>query len=171
MEPTRLDLLVIEDDKDDYYLLTEILKDISSMQFDISWISAYKSIDSINNKEYDVIISDYLLGEKTGLEVIEDLISNNYNAPVILLTGRGDHDIDVKASEAGAVAYLTKGNLTADVLERSIRYAIKNRQILKKLIRIEIEAIKHELGFITGESSTDIQRLEDVINRVSRGLE
>ena len=39
--------------------------------------------------------------------------------PIILLTGQGDHEIDVAAMKAGAADYLVKGDITASTLERS----------------------------------------------------
>jgi CheY-like chemotaxis protein len=48
--------------------------------------------------------------------------------PVILLTGMGEHEVDLAAMRAGAADYLVKGQLQADRLERSIRYAIERNR-------------------------------------------
>jgi PAS domain S-box-containing protein len=44
---------------------------------------------------------------------------------MIMLTGRGSHDVDVEAMKAGASDYLVKGKVDPDQLERSIRYALE----------------------------------------------
>ena len=43
---------------------------------------------------------------------------------MILLTGRGDHETDIAAMQAGAAEYLTKGQIDGPLLERAIRHAI-----------------------------------------------
>ena len=59
--------------------------------------------------------------------------------PMILLTGQGDRDVDVEATRAGALDYLVKGRIDADVLERSIRYAIERNRVERRLENIVIE--------------------------------
>ena len=54
---------------------------------------------------------------------------------MILLTGQGDHEVDVEAMKAGAADYLVKGQLNADTLERAIRYAIEGAQAEENLRR------------------------------------
>ena len=48
--------------------------------------------------------------------------------PIILLTGSGQHHVDLEAMEAGASDYLVKAQLQAHSLERSIRYAIQRKR-------------------------------------------
>src|ERR1700759_998348 len=49
-------------------------------------------------------------------------------APVIMLTGQPTQDIDLEATALGATDFLSKRGLTADELERSIRYAISHQK-------------------------------------------
>ena len=66
---------------------------------------------------------------------IKELKEKGFSAPIIILTGQGDHDIDVLAMREGAADYLEKATLSSDHLERSIRYAIdrsRNIQALKE---------------------------------------
>jgi two-component system cell cycle sensor histidine kinase/response regulator CckA len=54
---------------------------------------------------------------------------------MILLTGQGDHEIDLEAMKAGAADYLIKGQLSANTLERAIRYAIEGKRAEERLRR------------------------------------
>src|SRR5437016_13426824 len=49
-------------------------------------------------------------------------------APIILLTGQGNRQVDLQAMEAGAAEYLIKGELTPPLLERTVRYAIERKR-------------------------------------------
>ena len=50
-----------------------------------------------------------------------------------MLTGQGDHEIDVEAMRAGALDYLVKGRFDSDLLERSIRYAVERSRVERRL--------------------------------------
>jgi signal transduction histidine kinase len=80
---------------------------------------------------------DYFLGERNGIELIEELIRNGFREPIIILTGQGDFNLDLLVMERGAVDYLDKNNLEPVQLERSIRYAIRNSEILNDLKQSE----------------------------------
>ena len=54
---------------------------------------------------------------------------------MILLTGQGDHEIDIEAMKAGASEYLIKGQLNPDMLERAMRYAIAGKRAEQNLRR------------------------------------
>ena len=56
--------------------------------------------------------------------------------PMILLTGMGTYELDMEAMRVGAVDYLSKSELNAGLLERTIRYAIERKQTEQSLIQI-----------------------------------
>jgi signal transduction histidine kinase len=76
---------------------------------------------------YDVCLVDYRLGADSGLSLIEKAVAKGFTGPIILLTGRGDHDVDVKAMRAGAADYLVKDQITPQLLERVIRHSIERK--------------------------------------------
>ncbi len=53
--------------------------------------------------------------------------------PIIMLTGVGDDEIDMAAMSAGVADYLVKGRFDAQILERTIRYAIEHKRSQLKL--------------------------------------
>src|SRR3989344_5385339 len=72
-------------------------------------------------------------GKKSGLELLKDAIAAGLAAPVIMLTGYGDREVDLLAMQSGAADYLVKDELTAPLLERSIRYAIQHAETMATL--------------------------------------
>lgn len=58
--------------------------------------------------EYDVIISDVMMPEMSGIDMLRQLRRNGNSTPVILLTALGQTDEKVEGFEAGADDYLTK---------------------------------------------------------------
>ncbi|MFB0947771.1 MAG: response regulator, partial [Spirosomataceae bacterium] len=129
-----INVLLVDDDEDDYFLTSEYFEDINNISFNIEWKSNYESAaKAISENEYDLFIFDYLLGAKTAFDLIEIINEKKLDSPTILLTGVGDTNVDYEAADLGVYDYLVKSNLTADVLERSIRYSLKQAETLRAL--------------------------------------
>lgn len=137
---SKIRVLVVEDDEDDYILTTSLLSEIYSTGVAPQWVRTYEeAIERIGSDDYDVCLLDYRLGPHDGLDVLREARERGVDAPLILLTGQGDIEVDLQAMKAGASDYLVKGQTTAADLERSIRYAIQQRQIARERIRHVLE--------------------------------
>ena len=134
MEVTRV--LLIDDDEDDYLLLVDYLQDIKHRIFEVEWASSYKQglkrLQESSN-DFDICLMDFLLGEKTGLDLLQQIDAAKCPVPIILLTGKGDGQVDIKAMRLGATDYLVKSSVNAEQLERSTRYAIERAMHSKAL--------------------------------------
>ena len=127
-------ILLVDDDEDDYLLTRELLSEGSDNRFELEWLSTYESAkEAIGVRSYDLLLVDYRLGEKSGLDLLRDAISSGCKSPIILLTGQGDHDVDSQAMSLGAADYLVKGQITPALLERSLRHAIERSQATEAL--------------------------------------
>ncbi len=125
-------ILMIDDDEDDFYLVSQLLQDISPGQYQLDWAPTYsKAVEEIDRKVHDIYLADYRLGPYTGIDILHHFQQLEYKAPVIMLTGKGDYTIDKEAMQAGASDYLVKGEISADLLERSIRYALDEARHLR----------------------------------------
>src|SRR5579859_221469 len=130
--PTRI--LIVEDDEDDFLIIEACIKDIPDKGFHIDWCYDYnEALHRISQGAYDLYFVDYLLGAKTGLELLRDAIALGCEEPLVLLTGIGNRDLDVQAMTIGAVDYLVKSEINTEKLERSIRYALERSAYIKAL--------------------------------------
>ena len=129
-----LSVLVVEDDEDDFILICDYFKNISAWKFDIKWIQRYNdAIEELCNNQYTICFCDYRLGAKNGVELIRDVLAKSTATPIILLTGKGNYNIDIEATKAGAFDYLIKSDLDEDKLERTIRYTLERFNNLQKI--------------------------------------
>lgn len=136
VQPGTIRVLLIEDDADDYILTRDLLAEVEGTGFRLDWEASYEGgLEAIARAEHDVYLLDYGLGARTGLELLREAVQTGSRAPLILLTGLGDRDVDVEAMRAGAADFLTKGRIDSAVLERSIRYAIERKQMHEELER------------------------------------
>jgi diguanylate cyclase (GGDEF)-like protein len=130
-------VLLVEDDEDDYIITRDLLSEIAEKHYELEWVSSYDpALESMQENKCDVYLLDYRLGEHTGLDLLQEAIENGCTAPIILLTGQGDHQVDVEAMKAGASDYLIKGRINADSLERSIRYSIERKKSEKRILQL-----------------------------------
>jgi diguanylate cyclase (GGDEF)-like protein/PAS domain S-box-containing protein len=134
MNNDSIKVLLVEDDEDDWVITRDLFAQIQGITFELDWVTTYEAaIAKMAQLVHDVYLVDYRVGGHTGLEILEASLHNNYQVPVILLTGQGDHETDLLAMRAGAADYLVKGRIDATLLERSIRYSIERFRALKQL--------------------------------------
>lgn len=120
-----LNILLVEDDPDDFVLARDMFAEIGANRFKIDWARSYQEgREWIVRRAHDIYLIDFRLGAENGLDLLREAIEMGCRQPLILLTGQGDRDIDLQAMELGAADYLVKGHIETPVLERSIRYAV-----------------------------------------------
>ena len=130
--PVRI--LLIDDDEDSFIITRARLSEIPDETFELFWIPAYEAaLEAIRRQEHDVYLLDYQLGARDGLELLREAIAGGCTAPIIMLTGQADHEVDLRAMKAGAADYLVKDELNTNRLERTIRYAVERQRLLSAL--------------------------------------
>ncbi len=140
MYKEKLDILVIEDDEDDFILTKALLAEADSFEFKVEWASNYDDgLNKICEFRHDIYLIDFRLGPKTGVDLIKEAISKECSNPMILLTGQDSKETDNEAMNQGAADYLIKGALQSQLLERSIRYALSRYKTLKQLHDKEVK--------------------------------
>jgi PAS domain S-box-containing protein len=134
MNNSLLKVLLVDDDEDDYILTRDWFSEFQVTGCELEWVDNYQvARNSMANNQFDVYLVDYRLGMHNGLELLREAVAVGCSSPIILLTGQGDREIDLEAIQAGAADYLEKSQLTAPLLERSIRYAIERRRAEQKI--------------------------------------
>ena len=149
-----LRLLLVEDDEDDYILTRELLSEARATRFEVDWVRDWDAaVEALTRREgepYAACLVDYRLGQRDGVELIREVNEREAEGgrgsrtPMVLLTGQGDHETDLAAMAAGASDFLHKTELTAQGLERSIRYAIQLRRAEEGRLRLLAEQAARE---------------------------
>ena len=105
------------------------------------------ALAAARSEAFDCILLDYHLPGTDGLELLRELRNSGVSLPVVALTGQGDEEVAVALMKAGAADYLNKNALTAERLERSLRYAValhraeeERRQLLEREQQARLEA-------------------------------
>ena len=126
--------LLIDDDQGDFVVTKGLLSQITHPTIELDWVPTFEEgHDAIANGGYDIYLVDYFLEDRTGLDLLREAARHQLQAPVIMLTGRGSHEVDIEAMQAGAADYLVKGQIEPEDLERSIRYALDRMEAQRAL--------------------------------------
>lgn len=154
-------ILLIDDDEDDFVNIRDLLDDVKSSTYKITWESNYSDgLKALQEKKFDACLLDYKLGEKTGLELLIEAKKRAFTYPVIFLTGLGDFELDVRTMESGASDYLVKNQLTYPLLERSIRYSIKRAHDFEELKKTKAQLLQQDrlasLGLLASSLAHEI---------------
>lgn len=89
-----------------------------------------------NPEAYQLLILDWILPDKSGLEIVRTLRTENIDLPVLLLTGKDSIDNKVEALHAGADDYLTKPFALAELVARVHSLLRRPRAILSETLSL-----------------------------------
>ncbi|MBN1594155.1 MAG: sigma-54-dependent Fis family transcriptional regulator [Candidatus Coatesbacteria bacterium] len=125
--------------------------------------TAEDALDRLEKEEVDVLISDYMLPGKSGMDLLRAVRNSYPKLPVIMMTAYGSIEMAVEAMKQGAYDYLTK---PVDYNEMSllINRALKERDMVSP----EQPGIgrDNEFADMIGVSP-EMQEVFDTIHRVA----
>ncbi len=134
IQERQIRILLVDDDEDDYLITSRLLSQTTHHHHHVEWAASYEAaLQRFDPDAFDVYLIDYSLGENNGLELLEALLARGCRAPIIILTGQNNSHIDFSAMQTGAADYLVKSQISAPLLERSIRYALQRKQAEEQL--------------------------------------
>src|SRR5438067_1122502 len=120
-------VLLVDDDEDDFGLTQALLLNSTQPKFHLDWASKFdRAVVEMERQFHDIFLIDYRLGNHDGLELLSRFASSK--VPIIMLTGDDNPAVDLKAMQLGAMDYLIKGHIDAQLLERSIRYSLARKR-------------------------------------------
>ena len=139
-------VLIIDDEKDICFLISEILKDEKFTTY-----TSQNSDEAISNfikNKPDLVILDVWLSNSRldGIEILKEFKNINKNIPVIIISGHGTVDLAVSAIKNGAYDFLEKP-FNSDKLIILSNRAIENSRLknenqdLKELIAPNVSLI------------------------------
>lgn len=122
-------ILCIEGNAAEARLVEEFLAEAANFSFHFSVAtSVSEGLKSLTEKSFDVVLLDLAISNGRGLNTFKAIKSLGIHAPVVVLTSLADESVGSKALRHGAEDYLVKGDLDADAMARSLRYAIERHR-------------------------------------------
>jgi EAL domain-containing protein (putative c-di-GMP-specific phosphodiesterase class I) len=109
-----------------------------------TWVSdATSALSELRQNNYDVIVSDIMLPDHSGLDLLRHVRNSDPDLPMVLVTGMPNLDSAIDAVALGAFRYLVKP-VSNDRLIGCIAQAQRTRQVAR--LREEALTKTHTLG-------------------------
>ena len=146
-------VLLVEDNKDFANLVQLFLKRYAG-----AWCPNGKdALEQVMGQPgFDIVLMDYFLPGKNGIEVTRDIRERGIMIPVVFLTVNKDFNLAVEVLKLGVEDYLVKEEISTPVLPKTILSVIERQKLRDELTSLEIsqkrlQVIQELVMKITGE--------------------
>jgi DNA-binding NtrC family response regulator len=125
-----------------------------------------EAMAAVGGSPFDLILADYRMPQKTGLDLLNLLQADGYRVPVIIMTGYSSVQHAVASIKGGAVDYLTKP-VTPETLEIAVSQALEFVRLRRENESFRRELLKLRVSrAIVGESEA-LRRVMEIIDAVA----
>ena len=154
-------ILVIDDEKSIRNALTEILA--AEDHEVLSAEDGPTGLELYGENKFDVVLCDIKMQEMDGMEVLEKILEQPKDVPVIMISGHGDIEIAVEAIKKGAFDFLEKP-LDLNRLLITIRNALERSDLITetRVLKRKISKTNEMIG-----ESEAIAKIKEMITRVA----
>jgi len=127
-------------------------------------LSGTDGIDIVRQKVIDLVLTDFKMPDKSGLEVLREIKAINPEVGVVMMTAYGSIESATEAMKQGASDYLTKP-IDLDQLEVIVAKALERKRLLSENKRLR-EQLAEKYRFVEIQSQSP--QMEEVLNRAGR---
>ena len=161
MTARKRKVLIVDDDP---AMLESFDVLLQSWGFDVLQAGhAKEAKELVDRHDPDIVISDVVMPEISGLELLRDLKAGNAQRPVLLITARGSIDMAVEAIKQGARDFLTKPVTDFTKLKALLDDAEREIELRRKTRRL---ATNVETEGLSGEFVGASKPMREVFNLI-----
>ncbi|HZY90521.1 MAG TPA: response regulator [Gemmataceae bacterium] len=161
-------VLIVDDSPMDRHLAGAIVQKMDG------WKAAFaadgnEALAAIERQRPDVVLTDMLMPEMDGLQLVQAVHAKYPLVPVILMTAHGSEDLAIRALQSGAASYVPKKSLARDLAEtlEQVRNASQaqrgQRRILDSLTQLESHFVLENdtalIPALVGHLEGDLERM------------
>ncbi len=127
LKQSKQKILVVDDEEALRYTIeTFLLRE----GYDVDTAGSYKeSLGKLSETRFDLILTDIMLGDGTGIDILREVNRRNLLCPVILITGHPNIETASDAVRDGAHDYVAKP-VKKDVLLRKVEMTLRHKAII-----------------------------------------
>ncbi len=154
-------ILIVEDEKSIRNALNELLT-LEGFKV-IEACDGLEGYNLLKSKKIDCVLSDIKMPKMSGLEMLEKIIKEGIDTPIIMISGHGTIDDAVNAVKMGAFDYISKPP-DMNRLLITVRNALDKSSLINESKKLKKEVLG--LQEIIGESNV-IQKIKQTIAKVA----
>jgi DNA-binding NarL/FixJ family response regulator len=120
-------LLLVEDNPADVALFEELLEQVEDFKFSLTNVASLRgAIELAANESFDCIVLDLNLPDSQGLQTYREMRKHAPATAMVILSGRSEREIMLRALRDGADNYLIKGSCDGNRIAIAILSAMRN---------------------------------------------
>lgn len=162
LQPDKPVILVVDDNKDILWLISDILSPDYCV---ITANSVAKAMEEIQRRLPSLVITDIMMPDTDGLEFIRTLRARKYtaNLPIVILSAKVSDNDKIAGVDTGADAYVVKP-FSGEFLKALIERLLKSKQSDKDYYRSSESAVTvHDGMEMTNEDKEFFEKVRSVI--------
>lgn len=108
-------VLIVDDSEMDRELAAKHL--LKGKEISVEFVdNGHEALDAVEKSAPDLVVTDLLMPEVDGLELVKTIRNTHPSIPVVLMTSQGNEEIAVEALQSGAASYVPKRRLARSLL-------------------------------------------------------
>src|SRR5690606_2659817 len=133
----KIKILFVDREHGEYLLIADILSQVRHVEYQLTWCNQLDTaLPKILSQDYDLVLLDYYWGDQTARDLLNAARVQACQTPIVVMTDEMETEVDREAIRAGASDYMIKDQIDAQLLERTLRYAIERKQTELHLARL-----------------------------------
>ncbi|RKY91780.1 MAG: hypothetical protein DRQ13_11055 [Ignavibacteriae bacterium] len=139
-------ILLIDDEQ---VILDAVSKIASLERWEVDTVmNVQEGLDKLGSKKYELILSDIMMPDKDGFQLLEALYSQQIAIPVIMITGYSTVENAVKSLYNGAIDFIPKP-FTYEEITSSICRGLEYRKIQERVAEAQKSGKDESIIFVT----------------------
>lgn len=159
-----ISIVVVDDEK---YICNIIVEALSSEKYDVRAFSdPAQALVHIEQNAVDLVLTDMVMGEHTGVQVLETTLASHSDATVILMTAHPTVQTAISVLRKGAYDFLVKP-FRLELLKATIKRGLEHQQVVRENLHLkgQVEFLK-----VAGAANADIA-IDDFLAMVARSCQ
>ena len=174
MEHEVIHILLVEDNKDFAKLVQVYLHRFEKDRFDVCWKENHTDAmaELSSGKVYDIVLMDYFLPGKNGLEITKEILEKKINVPVVFLTVNKDFDLALDVLKLGVADYLVKEEISSPVLPKTVLSVLEKHRLKHQLVDLEtisqhrLQIIHETLAGVVHDFEVPLKEMQDLAAQI-----
>lgn len=122
-------ILIVEDSAAEAFLIETLFRSSDDFAGELVHVTDMEDARThLENGGFDIAFIDHYLGAEKGTTLIRGAGGRRCPTPMVLMSGLGSAEVEAEALAAGAMDYLDKELLSAGLLDRTLKFALKNHE-------------------------------------------
>ncbi|MCO5194083.1 MAG: hybrid sensor histidine kinase/response regulator [Anaerolineae bacterium] len=145
-----------------------LVNDLLTFAYDVEFVveraaSVAEGMAMLTAEKFDVVLLDADLLDTTGWDAVTTLRTITQTPPLVIIANSHDDMMGVQAIRHGAQDYLTRKQLTSELLARSLHYAIERQRLQTERERAleqaneQLKELDHLKGRFVSELSHELR--------------